>query len=63
MKARILKLLILVPALMFAFVMGAVVVFEFAWWKLIAFMVISYGVGHGMYYLFRLIDKNCGGVK
>lgn len=63
MKAGILKLLMFVPVLVFAFVMGAVVILEFAWWKLIAFMVISYGIGYGMYYLFRLIDKNCGGVK
>ena len=63
MKAGILKLLIFAPVLVFAFIMGAVLILEFAWWKLIAFMVISYGIGYEMYYLFRLIDKNCGGVK
>lgn len=46
-----------------AFIMGAVLILEFAWWKLIAFMVVSVGLGHGVYYLFRLVDKKCGGVK
>ena len=63
MKAGILKLLIFIPVLVFAFVMGAVLILEFAWWKLIAFMVISVGLGHGVYHLFRLIDKKCGGAK
>ena len=61
MKARILKLLIFVPVLVFAFIMGAVLILEFAWWKLIAFMVVSVGIGYGVYYMFRLIDKKCGG--
>ena len=63
MKAGILKLLIFVPVLVFAFIMGAVLILEFAWWKLIGFMVVSVGLGHGVYYLFRLIDKKCGGVR
>ena len=46
-KAGILKLLIFVPVLVFAFIMGAVLILEFAWWKLIAFMVASVGLGHG----------------
>lgn len=37
--------------------MGAVLILEFAWWKLIAFMVISCGIGHGVHCLFRLVDK------
>ena len=56
-----LKLLIFVPVLVFAFIMGAVLILEFAWWKLIAFMVISVGFGQGVYCLFRLIDKKCMG--
>ena len=60
-KAGILKLLIFVPILVFAFIMGAVLILEFAWWKLIAFMVVSVGIGYGVYYMFRLIDKKCGG--
>ena len=63
MKAGILKLLIFAPVLVFAFIMGAVLILEFAWWKLIVFIVISYGIGHGVYYMFRLVDKKCGGVK
>ena len=61
MKAGILKLLIFVPVLVLAFIMGAVLILEFAWWKLIAFMVVSVGIGYGVYYMFRLIDKKCGG--
>ena len=61
MKAGILKLLIFAPVLVFAFIMGAVLILEFAWWKLIVFIVISYGIGHGVYYMFRLVDKKCGG--
>ena len=61
MKAGILKLLIFVPVLVLAFIMGAVLILEFAWWKLIAFMVVSVGLGYGVYYLFRLVDKKCGG--
>ena len=62
-KAGILKLLIFIPILVFAFIMGAVLILEFAWWKLIAFIVFSYGIGYGVYYLFRLIDKKCEGTK
>ena len=61
-KAGILKLLIFVPVLAFAFILGAVLILEFAWWKLIAFMVISVGLGYGVFFLFRLIDRKCGGV-
>ena len=60
-KAGILKLLILVPVLVFAFILGAVLILEFAWWKLLASMIISVGFGYGVYYLFRLIDRKCGG--
>ena len=63
MKAGILKLLIFIPVLVFAFIMGAVLILEFAWWKLIAFIVFSYGIGYGVYYLFRLIDKKCEGTR
>ena len=61
-KAGILKLLIFIPVLVFAFIMGAVIILEFAWWKLLTFMIIGVGLGYGVYYLFRLIDKKCGGV-
>lgn len=61
MKAGILKLIIFVPVLVFAFIMGAVLILEFAWWKVLAFIVISVGLGHGVYYLFRLVDKKFGG--
>lgn len=61
-KAGILKLLIFVPVLVSAFILGAVLILEFTWWKLIAFMVISVGLGYGVYFLFRLIDRKCGGV-
>ena len=60
-KAGILKLLIFVPVLVLAFLMGAVLILEFTWWKLLAFMIISVGIGYGVYYLFRLIDRKCGG--
>ena len=60
-KAGILKLLIFVPVLVFAFIMGAVLILEFAWWKLLTFMIISVELGYGVYYLFRLVDKKCGG--
>ena len=60
-KAGMLKLLIFIPVLAFAFIIGAVLILEFAWWKLLVFMIISVGFGYGMYYLFRLIDKKCGG--
>ena len=62
-KAGILKLLIFIPVLVFTFIMGAVLILEFAWWKLLVFMIISVGFGYGMYYLFRLIDKKCGGMR
>ena len=62
-KVGILKLLIFTPILVVAFIMGAVLILEFAWWKLIAFIVISNGFGYGVYYLFRLIDKKYGGTK
>ena len=61
-KAGMLKLLIFIPVLAFAFIMGVVLILEFAWWKLIAFIIISVGLGYGVYYLFRLIDKKCEGV-
>ena len=60
MPVGILKLLIFVPILVFVFIMGAVLILEFAWWKLIAFMVVSVGIGYGVYYMFRLIDKKYG---
>ena len=56
-----LKLLIFIPVLAVAFIMGAVMILEFAWWKLLAFMIISVELGYGVYYLFRLVDKKCGG--
>ena len=62
-KVGILKLLIFIPILIVAFIMGAVLILEFAWWKLIVFVVISNGFGYGVYYLFRLIDKKYGGIK
>ena len=61
-KASILKLLIFIPVLAVAFIMGAVIILEFAWWKLLAFMIIGVGIGKGVYYLFRLIDRKSGGV-
>lgn len=60
-KAGIIKLLIFVPVLVFAFIMGAVLILEFAWWKVFLFLLASSGLGHGVYYLFRLIDKKFGG--
>ena len=60
-KAGILKLLIFIPVLAFAFILGTVLILEFTWWKLLAFMIISVGIGYGVYYLFRLIDRKCGG--
>ncbi len=59
-KAGILKLLIFIPVLIFSFIMGAMLILAFAWWKLLAFMIISIGIGHGIYYLFRIVDKKCG---
>lgn len=60
-KAGIIKLLIFVPVLVFAFIMGAVLILEFAWWKVFLFLLASSGLGRGVYYLFRLIDKKFGG--
>ena len=60
-KAGILKLLIFIPVLVFAFVMGAVLILEFAWWKVFLFLLVSSGLGRGVYYVFRLIDKKFGG--
>ena len=60
-KAGILKLLIFAPVLVFAFVMGAVLLLEFVWWKVFLFLLISRGLGRGVYYIFRLIDKKFGG--
>ena len=60
-KAGIIKLLIFIPVLVFAFIMGAVLILEFAWWKVFLFLLASSGLGHGVYYLFRLIDKKFGG--
>ena len=51
-----------VYAVVMAFIMGKVSILAFAWWKMIGFMVVSVGLGHGVYYLFRLIDRKCGGV-
>ena len=62
-KAGIIKLLIFIPVLVFAFIMGAVLILEFAWWKVFLFLLASSGLGQGVYYLFRLIDKKFGGVK
>ena len=60
-KAGILKLLMFIPVLVFAFIMGAVLILEFAWWKVFLFLLISSGLGRGVYNLFRLIDKKFGG--
>ena len=60
-KAGIIKLLIFIPVLVFAFIMGAVLILEFAWWKVFLFLLASSGLGQGVYYLFRLIDKKFGG--
>ena len=62
-KAGIIKLLIFISVLVFAFIMGAVLILEFAWWKVFLFLLASSGLGHGVYYLFRLIDKKLGGVR
>ena len=62
-KVGIVKLLIFIPVLVVAFIMGAVLILEFAWWKLITFIVFSNGLGYGVYYIFRLIDKKYGGIK
>lgn len=59
-KVGILKLLIFVTVLVFAFIMGVVLMFEFAWWKLLAFIIINVGLGHGVYYLFQLTAKKLG---
>lgn len=62
-KAGIIKLLIFIPVLVFAFIMGAVLILEFAWWKVFLFLLASSGLGQGVYYLFRLIDKKFGGMR
>ena len=62
-KAGIIKLLIFIPVLVFAFIMGAVLILEFAWWKVFLFLLASSGLGHGVYYVFRLIDKKFGGTR
>ena len=62
-KAGIIKLLVFVPVLVFAFIMGAVLILEFAWWKVFLFLLASSGLGQGVYYLFRLIDKKFGGMR
>ena len=62
-KAGIIKLLVFIPVLVFAFIMGAVLILEFAWWKVFLFLLVSSGLGHGVYYIFRLIDKKFGGVR
>ncbi|MBQ8278684.1 MAG: hypothetical protein IJZ23_02480 [Roseburia sp.] len=62
-KAGIIKLLIFIPVLVFAFIMGAVLILEFAWWKVFLFLLASSGLGYGVYYVFRLIDKKFGGMR
>ena len=62
-NAGIIKLLIFIPVLVFAFIMGAVLILEFAWWKVFLFLLASSGLGQGVYYLFRLIDKKFGGMR
>ncbi len=56
-KAGIIKLLTFIPLLIAAFIMGAVLILDFAWWKVLLFLAISYGLGHGVYKLFRFIDR------
>ena len=56
-KAGIIKLLVFIPVLIVAFIMGVVLVLEFVWWKIFLFLLVSSGLGHGVYYIFRLIDK------
>ena len=62
-KAGVIKLLIFIPVLVLAFVMGSVLILEFAWWKVFLFLLVSSGLGHEVYDLFRLIDKKLGGVR
>lgn len=62
-KSGILKLLIFIPVLILAFIMGAVLILEFAWWILLVCVAMSVGMGYGVYALFRLIDRKCGGVS
>ena len=61
MKASILKLLAFIPVLIVVFIMGIVLILEFRWWLVIAFLVGCYIVGHGMFRLFRKIDKKYDG--
>jgi len=60
-KAGLLKLLLFLPVLAVSFVMGIVLVLEFRWWILLAFLAFINGVGYGLYHLFRKIDKKFGG--
>lgn len=62
-KAGIIKFLIFIPVLVFAFIMGVVLILEFAWWKVFLFLLVSSGLGHGVYNLFRLVDKKFGGTR
>ena len=56
-KAGILKILVFIPVLLFAFVMGMILILEFSWWKLFVFLILCIGIGNGVYYLFRMIEK------
>ena len=56
-KAGILKILIFIPVLAFAFIMGAVLILAFAWWKVLCFVILSYPLGICVYHLFRRIDQ------
>lgn len=60
-KIAIVKLLIFTPVALLAFFLGAISVLSFAWWKLFTFMAVCVGFGYGVHYLFRWIDKKCGG--
>ena len=62
-KAGIIKFLIFVPVVIFAFITGNVLILKFAWWKVFLFLLASSGLGYGVYYLFRLIDKKFGGMR
>lgn len=60
-KASIVKLLLFIPVLIFAFIMGVVLILKFKRWLLLVFLALIYSIGHGVYYLFRKIDKKFGG--
>ena len=62
-KGGIWKLLIFIPVLFIAFIMGAVLILEFTWWILLICFVLSVGMGYGVYALLRLVDRKCGGVR